>query len=515
MNRTLVNQKVAFRVDASSEIGTGHLMRCLTLADMLKRDRCDVCFVCRHIPLHLQRIVESNHELVILNRVDNVNTVGALFHSDWLGVSQEQDAIDSIAALSHQLWDWIVVDHYAIDYIWESAMKSGGIASKLLVIDDLADRNHVCDILLDQNLRPNLLDSYVDKVPKECIRLLGPRFALLRPEFLKHRPEDENGRGKVETILVFFGGVDVNNYTGVMLDILADELKFDGRVNVIVGSGHPFLNEIRAKCDHEGFSCYVQTTDIAALMASADLFLGAGGTSVWERCCVGLPGVSIATAFNQEEQIQNGAKAGLFLAPDSNEKPVAGIKWQVACLIHNLSLRRLLAKNSMTTVDGLGVNRVCSILRGEGISVREAGANDVKNMFEWRNNPQIRNASKNSELISFADHKNWFSSTSKDKNKIILIGEFGDTPMGVVRFDFHENEIEVSIYLVPDQPLAIGMGIALLKKCEEWLMFKCKKSVVLVAEILNANHRSEKMFLTSGYSKYKTVFLKELVSVKS
>ena len=102
----------------------------------------------------------------------------------------------------------------------------------------------------------------------------------------------------------------------------------------------------------------------------------------------------------------------------------------------------------------------------------------------------------------------------KDKNKIILIGEFGDTPIGVVRFDFNENEIEVSIYLVPDQPLAIGMGIALLKKCEEWLMFKCKKSVVLVAEILNANHRSEKMFLTSGYSKYKTVFLKELVSVK-
>lgn len=508
----MINQKVAFRVDASAEIGTGHLMRCLTLAYMLKKEGCDVCFVCRHIPLYLHSLVKAEHELVVLSDVGDTDTTGALFHSRWLGVSQERDAMDSIGALGHQVWDWVAVDHYAIDYTWESAIKNSGIVRKILVIDDLDDRKHVCDVLLDQNLRLNLLDSYLDKVPKECIRLLGPRFALLRSEFLTHRPVDNEVQDKVETILVSFGGVDAENYTGAMLEMLADDLKFDGCVNVVIGRSHPFLTEIIAKCDHEGFTCYVQTKNIAALMGSADLFLGAGGTSVWERCCVGLPGVAVAAAFNQEEQIQNGAKAGLFLVPDNNEKRGTGIKRQLASLIHNSNLRQLLAKNCTTIVDGLGANRVCTMLRGEGIRVREVGANDVNSIFEWRNNPRIRNASKNAELIPFTEHKNWFNSTRKNKNVILLIGEFSDTPIGVVRFDFHENEAVVSIYLVPEEPLAIGMGATLLKKCEKWLMAETKMSVVLVADVLNANHPSEKMFLASGYSKCKTVFLKELES---
>jgi UDP-2,4-diacetamido-2,4,6-trideoxy-beta-L-altropyranose hydrolase len=167
--------KVAIRVDASSQIGTGHFMRSLTLADALKQRGTQIRFVSRHLPEHLRSmLMEKGHEFAMLDSAKSNVPLDELAHAQWLGVSQAQDAADSIQALSDGAWDWLIVDHYALDGRWESALR--GTIKKIMAIDDLADRQHDCDILLDQNFYSDIDERYVGKVPESCQLLLGPRF---------------------------------------------------------------------------------------------------------------------------------------------------------------------------------------------------------------------------------------------------------------------------------------------------------------------------------------------------
>ena len=196
-------------------------MRCLTLADALKQCGARIRFISRELPVHLRNmLVTKGMELVSLEG----NVVGSLptdelVHAHWLGTSQAQDAEATIQALSDQTWDWLIVDHYALDARWESAMRQ--TTKKIMVIDDIADRKHDCDVLLDQNFYADMQTRYVDKVPAHCQLLLGPRYALLRDEFRKLHEQVQPRTGSVKRILVFFGGVDADNYTGLAIDALA------------------------------------------------------------------------------------------------------------------------------------------------------------------------------------------------------------------------------------------------------------------------------------------------------
>lgn len=126
-------------------------MRCLTLADALKQRGAQIRFVSRQMPKHLRDMLrEKSHECTPLNSRSNEEAADDLPHSHWLGTSQAADAQKTLQALSAQTWDWLVVDHYALDARWESALR--GMVRRILVIDDLADRVHDCDVLLDQNL---------------------------------------------------------------------------------------------------------------------------------------------------------------------------------------------------------------------------------------------------------------------------------------------------------------------------------------------------------------------------
>jgi len=155
--------KIAVRVDASVQIGTGHFMRCLTLADGLRERGAKIRFVSRHLPEHLRSMLaEKGHEFVPLDSAKNDMPLDELEHAHWLGVSQPQDAADSIQALSEEAWDWLIVDHYALDMHWESAMRR--TAKQIMVIDDIADRRHDCDVLLDQNFYSDMQKRYTGKV---------------------------------------------------------------------------------------------------------------------------------------------------------------------------------------------------------------------------------------------------------------------------------------------------------------------------------------------------------------
>lgn len=302
--------KVVFRTDAGSQIGTGHFMRCLTLADALQQRGSQIRFISRNLPVYLRDMLAAkNLEYIALGGDTTISSIDELAHAHWLGTSQAQDAQATIQALSGQSWDWLVVDHYALDKRWESALR--GITLKIMVIDDIADRQHDCDVLLDQNFYVDMQTRYAAKVPAHCQLLLGPRFAMLREEFRKLRERVKIRTGQIKRILIFFGGVDVDNYTGLAIKAVG-ELKIKGlHVDVVIGAQHPCLEVIKVVCEQHGFDCYVQTNKIAELMADADLAIGAAGAASWERCCMGLPCIAGAVAWNQVQAAQDLASIGV------------------------------------------------------------------------------------------------------------------------------------------------------------------------------------------------------------
>jgi UDP-2,4-diacetamido-2,4,6-trideoxy-beta-L-altropyranose hydrolase len=349
--------RIAFRTDANQQIGTGHFMRCLTLADEMRQSPADICFVSRALPLHLQQML-SEHGVQYITLPENELTqeTDELPHAAWLTTSQAKDAEQTMAALGAGTWDWLVVDHYALDHRFEKPLRS--VVQHVMVIDDLADRVHDCDVLLDQNFYLDQAQRYFDKVPSHCKLLLGPSFALLRPEFKAMRDKMQVRTGKVNNILVFFGGVDADNLTGQVLDVLI-KLNLGVQVNVVIGQQHPQKEMIRQLCDQHNYNCHVQTNQMASLMAEADLAIGAGGSATWERCVLGLPTIVIATAHHQVKAAKDLSELGIsnylgFRTEVNFEKIEINIKKIIS---DNIFISEISVK-SMKLVDGNGAAKI-------------------------------------------------------------------------------------------------------------------------------------------------------------
>ena len=284
-------------------------MRCLTLADALRKHGAQTRFISRYLPKHLRnKLLVNGHEFALLESAQNDLALDELTHATWLGVGQPQDAADSVQRLSDKTWDWLIVDHYALDFRWESTLRQK--ANRILAIDDIADRHHDCDILLDQNFYLDMEMRYVGKVPAHCQLKLGPRYALLRDEFRKLHERIKPHRGSVNRILVFFGGVDAENYTGRAIEALSIIDTPDLEVDVVIGAQHPCREQIEAACAQQHFVCHVQTSRMAELMETADLAIGAAGSASWERCCLALPCVVGAVALNQVQAAKDLSQYG-------------------------------------------------------------------------------------------------------------------------------------------------------------------------------------------------------------
>lgn len=283
---------ITIRADSSTLIGTGHIMRCLTLADKLRKKGCAVTFVCQALPGNINNLIVTNgFTLQVIPAA--VKDCGSF---DW-----ERDAAETASIIGQSgAVAWLIVDHYRLDWRWQQKIHSR--VGKIMVIDDLADRKHDCDILLDQNFYPNLEYRYRGLVPEACRCFLGPRYSLLREEFLKLQDKMRIRDGKVRRILVFFGGSDPTNETMKALAAIKESKLSAVAVDVVVGGANSQKDEVRRFCDtmtNTVFHC--QINNMAELMDKADLAIGAGGSTTWERCYIGLPCLTIIIADNQAE----------------------------------------------------------------------------------------------------------------------------------------------------------------------------------------------------------------------
>lgn len=300
---------VVFRTDASLQMGTGHLMRCLTLADALTEQGAECHFICRqhfgHLNEHVRRKGYLVHELsfAALDTTHPSEDIGDLLaHADWLGVAQEVDANECAGILHDLRADWLIVDHYALDTRWESVLKQ--YCRKLMVIDDLADRAHQCELLLDQTFGRSA-DDYKNRIPANSTLLCGSRYSLLRPEFATLRPYSLARRETpcIERVLITMGGVDKDNATGRILAALGScELPNNSHITVVMGATAPWLTEVNEQAAKLPWTTNVMVgvSDMAKIMAESDLAIGAAGATTWERCCLGLPTIMVVLANNQK-----------------------------------------------------------------------------------------------------------------------------------------------------------------------------------------------------------------------
>ncbi|MFW3616932.1 UDP-2,4-diacetamido-2,4,6-trideoxy-beta-L-altropyranose hydrolase [Billgrantia antri] len=361
--------KVAFRADASLQMGSGHIMRCLTLADALIKKGTECHFLCRELPGHLIELIRGKgHATHVLPCVpENPIDSNGPAHAAWLGATLEQDVRACHPTLQALRPDWLVVDHYALDIRWETALMS--YCRRLMVIDDLADRSHQCNLLLDQNLGRHETD-YVGMIPQQCTVLAGPRYALLRPEFTALREYSIRRREdpRLRKLLISMGGVDRPNATSRVLETLQGcALPDDCQVKVVMGPSAPWLQQVRdaAKKMPWTTEVLVNVTEMGTLMANSDLSIGAAGSTSWERCCLGLPSIILVLAENQKfisfELEKAGAAKVISLEEESLEvqlKPTIDSYRPPAHL-------REAAKRAALVCDGLGVERVGRILLGE------------------------------------------------------------------------------------------------------------------------------------------------------
>ena len=295
--------KIVFRVDASLVMGTGHVMRCLTLAQVLKENGVIPKFICRKHEGNLIDKIHSSgfnvHELEVLEETKINNK---LAHSHWLGATQQQDADDCIDILKVEKTNWLIVDHYALDEQWQKKLKP--YYKKIMVIDDLADRKHQCDILLDQNFGRSSKD-YEILTLKSTKLLMGPKYALLRPEFEKLRQYslDRRKKANFKSLLINMGGTDPDNITEKVIEKLqAANLPKNVIITIVMGKTAPHLQSVK-RCASElpyYSEVKVDIDNMAEIMANADIAIGASGSTTWERCCLGVPTLQLITAYNQE-----------------------------------------------------------------------------------------------------------------------------------------------------------------------------------------------------------------------
>ncbi|MDE2427259.1 MAG: UDP-2,4-diacetamido-2,4,6-trideoxy-beta-L-altropyranose hydrolase [Burkholderiales bacterium] len=489
---------VIFRVDASHKIGTGHFMRCMTLAAQLKQSASgSIFFASRELPSYLQLALSSAkiHYIELDSNIGMSSTEDETVNNEWLPVSQSRDALDTSYALKDIDVDWIIIDHYGLDENWEKSVRK--ITKHIFVIDDLANRPHDCDYLLDQNFYFESDKRYKELVPTHCTLLLGPKYALIRPQFAIQRKSITPKNGDFSGIFVFFGGVDSEDYTSKTITALS-QLTLQGiKVDVVVGSGNPHKNRVAALCRDYSYIYHEQIDNIEELMGSASIGIGAGGSATWERCCLGLPTIVICIADNQRELIAYGASKGIFLCPEINSYD-SDIKLHISALIKNPNLCIALSENSMNLVDGKGVSRVARLIDTTKLAVRLATTADSQSIFNWRNDESIRSVSKNKSLISFDDHEKWFLKVISSDSKSLLVCHDANVPVGIVRFDIESETAEVSIYRVPGA-LTQGKGQHILKCAEEWLRVNQPHITTINAHVLPGNESSVDLFSNSGY----------------
>lgn len=353
--------KIVFRVDSSGLIGSGHFFRCKTLATELRKKGVDIHFVVRDLDGNLSSVLQEDafrvslltapEELTENNGVKNQ-------YSSWLTVSQRTDALETINVLDDLKYDWLIIDHYSLDIEWEMILKP--YVKKILVIDDLQGKRHYCDLFLNQNFSLPGEDRFGSDLPEHAIKILGPSYALLRPEYREYRKKKRVRNNITKKIFVFMGGSDNVNATSLVLRVLSLPEFAHIELDLVIGASNTHKAEITDLAEMRGSTnIHLPRAHLADLMSGADLAIGGSGGTTWERCCLGLPSLSIGVSNDQGPIAEALDEAGIVCYLGMlKDVTISSLSKKISAVLSDSSKLREMSNRSLELVDGLGVDRI-------------------------------------------------------------------------------------------------------------------------------------------------------------
>ena len=474
---------IVFRADATPEIGAGHVMRCLALAKSLSDLDCKCIFaVSPETPATVPALGRAGHEIRVLD-------------------AAAENPVKTLTRHFTNPVDWLVVDHYGIDADTENAFRN--LARNIMVIDDLADRTHDCDFLLDQGPGRSRED-YAELVPGHAHVLVGPGYALLDPAYGDYRDHSlPSALDKRANIFVSFGATDPRNITARGLDALAGSA-IAGPVNVVMGAVAPHRGKVRTRLNswRTEANLHIDAAEILPLLANSWLAIGAGGVSALERCCCGVPSLIAVIADNQRAAAAGLRAAGAAEIIELND--VAGASALIAEIATQPDRLARMADAGLMLCDGRGGRRIAMILvpersaSGVPVCLRPARAEDEDAILEWQRAPGARRFARNPEVPDAATHAAWMKATLNDPEVLLNIIECEHRAAGIVRLDRRPDRgslpaFEVSILVAPEQHRdGIGKaGLALARRLIP--------GAVLLAAIRCDNTPSLALFRSAGY----------------
>ena len=408
--------KIVVRVDGGAEIGGGHIVRCLTLAQAARARGHDVVFVCVKDTMtsYLKRDAFEVVELLPQDFVPEASPA----HAAWLRLPWGIDAARTAKVLEACNADWLIWDHYGLDARWVDAIKEH-TAVKTLAIDDLDDRALGADLILDQT---RLSGRHTDA---GGAAMIGPSFALLRPEFAQAREAAlAHRKGPVRRIIVTPGLLDAAGLAPLALDALED---WGGEVEVIMGHASQSRAAVEQRvAGRTGWRMTLDANDMPERMATADLCIGAAGMSTWERCCLGLPTVVIGVAANQMPVCQAiDAKGAAICLSFDDARSAQRLKAAVDAAGERTEG---MARAAAQLCDGKGTQRVLDCLEA---TLRPLSRSDAHRVYDWRSASHVQTASLNQSLFSFESHLAWMDQVLNRTDGVWRIYEEGP-PIGFV-----------------------------------------------------------------------------------
>jgi UDP-2,4-diacetamido-2,4,6-trideoxy-beta-L-altropyranose hydrolase len=475
------NARIAFRVAASTAIGGGHVVRSVSIADAL---------------------TASGATCTFFANAEAINTAPLLARSDHMLITAPNDTAGAVALANVQgKFDWLIVDDYALAALHETPWRA--VAKKILALDDLADRPHDCDLLVDST-PSRASGDYLGLVPAQARLLLGSSYAPLRAEFSLNRHialERRKQTSKLQRLLVSFGLVDPGGITAEAVTAVAHAMP-DLAMDVVLGT----QSQSRARIEALGrtnITLHIDPPSMPALMISADIALGAGGSTAWERACLALPAVALILADNQRALTSGLERRGALAAIELNKDCWPHVIAALRTLYNDAEAWRTMSLKAARACDGLGAQRLVVELNpprsksGETVRLRPVRLQDFDQIFMWQTAPRARIFSSNPEPPSPKGHQNWMMRKLDDPGCVFSIIEEGDVPAGVLRMDQRRDGSFIISVLVGDTARGRGVGLAALRAGT-----KLMQGHTLWAKIDARNTFSLRLFAKAGFIKY-------------
>ena len=483
--------RIAFRADASRVIGSGHVARCRALAAKLRRRAGEVVFVSREDPDRtVSRLLGDDVPLNLLPHIDRAG-------HDW---NEERDAADTIDVLANQKVDWLVMDHYGLSAAWEEKLQPH--AARILAIDDFANRKHACDILVDQNFTLAGNDRYAPLIPQECTQLLGPHYALLADAYAAAAQLRQTHAETVQRAVVSFGGSDATELAALALQAFMHPSLAHIDVDVVTAS-HAARKTLEDLAHRRPRTCvHGPQPNLVNLFTAADIAVGAGGTTTWERCCLGLPTIVVVLAENQARGVRDLAAASIVESAGRRDNvDVELLRRTIMNLSADTARRQTMSVQGSLLVDGHGAARVAETMiptASENLTLRPADERDCPFFFRLANDSDVRRESFHSDAIPWETHQSWFADKLNDPSTQLLVFEADGLPVGQIRFDRREDAIVLN-YALERFVRGRGWGTKLVAMSVS--MVTDSANAPIRAEVKAANVASRRVFERLGFRK--------------